>query len=130
MNSILCDCGHESKPTDFTTGYAQTIQGKTICFDCCADLDRGHMLLDGNSKRLPLYLVKKDSGEWRVSNWPGTLSFYVMGQRKGTHNIGRTRHDVWFVGPDAHVWHGVQIGEWNTICHAKRTREVWKQAAK
>ncbi len=127
----MLDCGHNpSVHGEHTTGTARLHDGREICWDCCADLDRAHMLQDGHSKRLPLYLSKNDAGEWRVNNWPGSLSFFVFGQSKGYHNIARTRHDVWFVGPDAHVWHGVSFGEWTQIVHCKRTKEVWKKAAK
>lgn len=123
---MILDCGHEpSAHSEHTTGTAHTHDNKVICWDCAAMGDLGRMLKDGNSRRLPLYLHGDN-----VSNWPGTLSFPVMGQRKGYHNIGRTRTDIWFVGPDAHIWHGVSIGEYTEIVHCKRTREVWAKAAK
>lgn len=62
--------------------------------------------------------------QWFVTNWPGSLRFPVYAQSHGSHNIGRNRHDVWLEGPDGHIWHGVQIGDWNQVCHAKRTKEL------
>lgn len=123
---MILHCGHEpSEHGEHTTGTAHMNDGHVICWDCAGMRDLGRMLLDGNSRSLPLYLHNG-----KVSNWPGTLTFPIMGQRKGSHNIGGTRTDVWFVGPDAHVWHGVSIGEYTEIVHCKRTREVWKQATK
>lgn len=115
-------CGHEPNPhSEHTTGTARMNDGNVICWDCAAMRDLGRMLLEGNSRSLPLYLSKKDDGNWHVSNWPGTLSFAPYAIRKGHHNIGRTREDVWFNGPDGYVWHGICIGEWTQICHCKRT---------
>jgi len=115
------DCGHTASPhSEHTTGTCHTKAGLEICWDCAALGDTGRMLKDGNSNRLPLYL----NGKGEVINWPGTLRFKVFNIRMGRHNIGRTRTDVWFVGPDSYVWHGVQIGDWNEVCHAKRTKQV------
>jgi hypothetical protein len=123
------DCGHvPSAHGEHTTGTAHTHDGKEICWDCCALLDTAHMLVDGSTQRLPMYLSRKsilqqNDGTWFVSNWPGSLSFPVQRITKGKHNIARTRYDVWFYGPDGFIWHGVQFGEWTQICHCKRTRE-------
>ena len=127
MNTL--DCGHEPSPhNECTTGTARTGDGWEICWQCCAFGDLGRMVKNGNTRTMPAYLVRKDSGEWRVENWPGTLSFHVFYKQKGRHNLARTREDVWFVGPDLHVWHGVQYGEWTQIVHCRRTAEVWKPA--
>lgn len=131
MNAILCNCGHYSKPTDHTTGFAQRSgNDETICFECCAYRDLGRMLLDGNTRALPFYLTRDAAGQWTVANWPGTLRFKVINNtvRKGRHNIAQTREDVWFVGPDLHVWHGICIGDWTQIVHCKRTKERWRKA--
>lgn len=103
---------------DGGTGYGVNAQGEKICYLCIAELDKQTMIETGSSRTLPLYL----SGS-KVSNWPGTLEFHPYYVRHGKHNIGRTRTDVWFYGPDGHVWHGVQIGDFNQILHAKRTKE-------
>jgi hypothetical protein len=117
-------CGHTPSPhSEHTTGTAHTTDGKEICWDCCAIRDREAMIGTGHSRNLPLYLSKDDKGQWKVSNWPGALVFTPRAIRFGTHNIGRTRTDVWFNGPDGFVWHGVQIGQWNQICHARRTKQ-------
>jgi hypothetical protein len=133
MNTLFCGHG-PSEHGEHTTGTAHyRVNGNTdtreICWDCAALIDVGHMLKMGHSGQLPLYLTCNDSG-WSVSNWPGSLRFPVMRIKKGKHNIGRTRADVWFVGPDGFMWHGVQVGEWTQICHCKRTvRQVAHKAA-
>lgn len=82
--------------------------------------------------RATLYLVKTDKTHrigldshsvWAITNWPGSLSFPVYGVRKGRHNIAGSRYDCWFNGPDGHVWHAVQYGEWTQIAHCRRTKE-------
>ena len=109
---------HES---NLTTGYGEDKHGNKICFACCAKLDQGDMLREG---RATLYLSKAENDLWRVTNWPGSLEFVVSYPRRGRHNIAGQRYDVWFLGPDNRVWHGVQYGEFTQICHVRRTREV------
>jgi hypothetical protein len=119
-DKTILDCGHKpSAHSKHTTGYGQCEDGKVICYNCCAVRDKQTMIDSGRSCDLPLYL----HANLEVTNWPGTLRFRVTNIRKGYHNIGRTRTDVWFNGPDGFVWHGVQIGEFNAICHAKRTKQ-------
>src|SRR5678809_1488015 len=88
------------------------------CYDCCAEVDRQWMRENG---RISLYLSRDDGGHWYVSNWPGSLKFDPLRQSTGRHNIGGHRHDVWFRF-EGEVWHGVQIGEWNQVCHCRRTK--------
>lgn len=118
-------CGAE-KPQSKSggTGYAEYPDGRRVCYECCAVLDRQEMVASGHGNRLPLYLTKKDDGSWSVSNWPGTLRFACSKPKVGRHNIAGRRYDVWFNGPDGHRWHGVQYGEWTEIVHCSRTREV------
>jgi hypothetical protein len=74
--------------------------------------------------RTVLYLVETEKGRpAEVTNWPGTLRFTVLSYKRSWHNIGGNRVDVWFAGPDGHRWHGYQIGKWNQVCRAKRTKE-------
>ena len=105
------------------TGYGTNQDGNPVCYECCGVVDREAMLRDGHSKTLPLYLTSKD-GRRFVGNWCGTLQFPVRHYQSGRHNIAGTREDVWFIGPDHHVWHGVQYGQWTQIVHCKRTKEV------
>jgi len=35
---------------------------------------------------------------------------------------GKEWTNVWFTGPDHHVWHGIHIGDFNQLVHCKRTR--------
>lgn len=116
----MLDCGHEpTKTNGFGTGYGTDKDGKTHCYQCCANLDREQLTRDGAGM---LYLSKDDQG-WKVGNWPGTLEFRTGTPRKGRHNIARTRYDVWFRF-DGSLWHGVQYGEMTQVCHVKRTREA------
>lgn len=103
------------------TGYAEREDGSKICYECCAELDRQTLILEGNSERLPLYLGKDEQG-WKVTNWPGTLVFRPGKVQEGKHNIAGSRTDVWFQGPDGKQWWGVQYGEWTQIIHCKRVK--------
>lgn len=60
----------------------------------------------------------------KLTNWPGTLCYKATSIRKGHHNIAGSRVDVWFVGPDKHVWHGAQYGDNTQLCHCRRTKRV------
>lgn len=104
------------------TGYACREDGSKICYECCAVLDKQTLILEGNSRKLPLYL-SEDSEGWKVSNWPGTLIFR-LGKRvqRGKHNIAGSRIDVWFSGPDGKRWWGVQYGKWTQIIHCRRVK--------
>lgn len=114
------DCGHPESPhSEITTGYGVTQDGRKICYSCCAEQDKQQMRQDG---RITLYLVERD-GRHYVTNWPGSLEIPVKSFRKSHHNMagknGRT--DVWFTF-EGQNWHGYQIGQWNEICHCKRTK--------
>lgn len=36
---IRCDCGHDSTPDGFASGYAVRDDGTTLCYQCAADED-------------------------------------------------------------------------------------------
>jgi hypothetical protein len=105
-----------------TDGYGIDARGRKLCFACCADDDRFYATRDG---RWTGYLTCRPDAStgrqrWTVSNWPGSLVFQVESRREGSHNIGRTRHDAWYTGPDGYVWHAVNIGD-NDIARCRRT---------
>ena len=85
---------HETHAGGGSTGYAILCNSVTesydkndkICFDCCAILDKRDMLIDGHSKKLPLYLSKRSEGQWVVSNWSGTLHFPIKTRWTCRHN--------------------------------------------
>ena len=126
MEPIKCDCGHTSEPSKFTPGYGcyqnpETGEWETHCYDCCAKNERQWMIDKG---RTALYLVQNDDKPWEVTDWPGRLRFVVMRHWKGRHNIAQVRYDVWFRGPDGHIWWGVQYGDFTQVVHCKRTKEA------
>jgi len=104
-----------------STGYGIDKNGNKICFACCGEQDKERMAKEG---KITLYLTKKDSGQYQITNWPGSLAFTVAFSRKGRHNIGGTRTDVWFRGPDSAIWHGWSAGGNTTLCHCKRTKKT------
>lgn len=92
-------------------GYGVDRNGNKICFDCCGDLDRDHLMLLKKKERMILYLT--DRG---IENWPGTLLIKPTRRKIGKHNIAGTREDVWFDFEGRH-FHGVQYGDFSQICH-------------
>ena len=136
---VCAGCNQEIEPPmqgDITTGYGIDRDGNKYCYACCAAQDRQYMIDNG---RITLYLSKETNPNYTglgtmdsrypdlyyVTNWPNSLSFPVRGYpHKGKHNIARNRYDVWFVGPDKHIWHGVRYGDMTDICHCKRTKQV------
>jgi hypothetical protein len=124
----LLDCGHPPSPHEsFTTGYGVDKDGKKHCYECCAKNDQKQMIEDG---RITLYLsgppilADRPKNEWKVSNWPGTLSFPIGPRKSSLHNWGLQRWDFWFKGPDEFIWHGYSIGANTQICHCKRTKQT------
>ncbi len=124
------DCGQTKPkhlPDDHTYGtgvfttarYARTADDRLICWECAAERTRADMIEGG---RTYLYLTEDGKGGRTLTDWPGTLKFRAYGARTSWHNIGRTRIDVWFAGPDGYEWHAYQIGEWTQIAHCKRTK--------
>ena len=112
------DCGHEpSEHSQHTTGYGTDSTGKTFCYECAAKMEREYMIKHGETT---LYLTE----DGRITDWPGHLVFKCGNIRKGHHNIAGVRYDTWFVGPDKHIWHGVQYGDNTQLCHCKRTKEL------
>lgn len=97
------------------TGYANDISAP-VCYACCAEVDKEAMRLHGKTV---LYVVLKD-GQYKVTNWPGTLTLEPWKVSKGRHNMARTRLDVWF-NFEGSTWHGVNIGD-NDLLRCKRTK--------
>jgi len=128
------DCGAEFKPDGCTTGYGTDNDNHRICFACCGNRDLKDMIKTG---RATLYLIKVTSNpntekqtwgpqkiEYKITNWPNSLSFIPTRVKIGRHNIARTRTDVWFNLIEAkEQWHGVTYGDNTQICHCKRIKE-------
>lgn len=115
MATFFCGVCKADKPVTegITPGYGVKPDGTKICYDCCAVHDRIQMR---DEDRITLYLVK--SGE--VVNWPGTLRFQPTKVRKGRHNIGKTRIDVWFTEDEfGSKWWGRNIGD-SQILHCRK----------
>lgn len=101
------------------TGYALGSDGEIVCYDCCAEHDKAQM-----RARLPIVLYvewTRDSAEGllpsRVMNWCGSLRLPISYWSRGSHNIARTRFDIWFKF-DGVAYHGVNIGD-NDILRCK-----------
>lgn len=112
------DC-NQTKPVqkDGGTGYATASKGK-VCYACCGERDKKDMIATGKA----VHYLSKKGDKWVFGNWPGTLEFPILRRTVGIHNIGGTRDDVWFIGPDGKKWHGVQIGQNSQICRARRLK--------
>lgn len=124
---MTCDyCLNEIGPQpagSISTGYGHVPAGaygneggtadKLACFSCCGVLDARNM---AESSRFMLYDVGQE-----LTNWPGTFRVPVRRRRKGSHNVARTRHDIW-LRYSGHDWHGVRYGEHTQIVHLKRLK--------
>lgn len=122
------------------TGYGHDANtGRAVCYRCCGERDKRDAR---NTGRAVFYLVRvADKSEhttgttgraphlraenWRVQNWPGSLSLPVLSLKRGSHNWRNvSRVDVWYVF-EGYVWHGVQLGD-SEIIRCKRTRTEWR----
>jgi len=127
----VCDiCGKDFQTTKIGSGYATGKNGIKTCYTCYAIFDKETMLIDGHSKRLPLYLSEvrstiNGSFSYKITNWPGTLDFNVICYKEGKHNIAETRLDTWF-NVNGYIWHGVQYGDFTQIIHCKKTKTLTK----
>ena len=141
-DTMVLDCGHESQPGGFACGYGTVmsdVKGSRdpirirLCYDCCAAGTRMRMIELGTAM---LYLVKlkedptnfhtKLLPKYEVTDWPGRLRFKVHSSKQNSHNWGELRVDVWFNGPDGHVWHGYSIGHNTQIAHCQRTKRKFR----
>lgn len=104
---------------NLTTGYGLDDQDRKVCYACCGNRDREQMIKSGKAT---LYLITENDGPFRVCNWPNSLSFDIHQIKNSHHNLAGRRYDVWFVGPDGWIWHGITCGDNTQICHCKRTK--------
>lgn len=112
------DCGHAATPTECAPGYGVS-DGLKMCFACCGKAEKEFLITRGHGM---LYLTGQ-RGEEKLTDWPGVLIYRPSRVSHSRHNIGRTRTDVWFTGPDNKRWHGVQIGENNQVCRVHRLKK-------
>jgi hypothetical protein len=117
--------------TEGGTGYGYNERSEPVCYACCGANDMAAMRATGratmyltsepNEGHATCGMINRNARNHYVSNWPGTLKIKCNHARKGSHNIARTRTDVWFTF-DGQAWHGVQLGEWNQICRCRKLK--------
>jgi len=114
-------------------GYARPTHKskRKVCYRCCAKVDSKWMDKYG---KITLYLVHVEplyaSGRlvnYKVTNWPGTLSFTVINSSQSKNNFGATRTDVWFLRQNGTTkeweqWHGVHVGDDSQLVRCKRAK--------
>lgn len=115
-----CQCKqHKPKQKSGGTGYAIKRNGHKVCYDCCGENDKKHLLNMKLGDKWYLYLSKDEEGRHKLTNWPGTLTIPIAHVRTGNHNIARNRYDLWFTYGGG-KFHGVQYGDMTQICHIRR----------
>jgi hypothetical protein len=127
-------CNSIIKPPESSsgsTGYGIIDLGDgpvKVCYPCCATLDKEYMHKHG---RITLYVhINIDSSKpiesnivhVSVVNWPHSLILQCFKWKKGKHNIGGERLDVWFEF-GGRIWWGVHYGFNNEIVYCKRTQQ-------
>lgn len=128
MMAKVLDCGHEPTDTDAAgTGYGRNRDGLRLCYECMAVVERLSMIKTGKAC---LYLCGigepfglETPGPEELTNWPGSLTFPIERWRKGRHNLGGVRYDVWFTGPDGAPWWGTCYGENTQLTHCRRIKK-------
>ena len=115
---IILECGHEATPTANTPGYGVDEHGARACFPCCAIKERANMVTYG---RATLY-ISGHGAAMCITDWPGRLRFPILKTRHSRNGggFGAQRTDVYFRGPDAFIWHGVNRGDMD-LTRCKRT---------
>lgn len=119
MDAFTADCGHtipalpEGHVGGTGYGYRDTSLGRvTMCYACCAAETRADMIESGAAV---LYLAHDGGNGWRVTDWPGVLSFrpssvwrtYGRTPRGARYPIQSAR----FTGPDGAEWSIVVRGD-------------------
>ncbi len=111
------DKTHETPAIGGGVGYATYPDG-TVCYDCCAKRDTERM---STAQTFTLYFVREGDG-WKVTNWPGTLSFRaysVTSERKP----GKVRRYAFtFTDADGKRWEGKNNGN-DQIARCRRVRQ-------
>ena len=121
MAKLICaECGKEIQRDGVMCGYGRTVDGKILCYDCCAKHTEKEFDSLPQGEKTYLYLVSKN-GDLYVTDWTGRFSIPVYRHRKGRHNIAGTRTDVWF-SRYGKKYHGVNYGEFSQICHIKQVK--------
>jgi hypothetical protein len=112
---------------------------RRVCYACCAVLESETMTARG---RTCLYLSREAnvngsyflagdarrgySYDYKLSNWPGSAAFRLLGRVRESHGYGfGRRYDVRtfrFVGPDGYVWSGRNAGDMQ-LARCKRTKQ-------
>jgi hypothetical protein len=101
-----------------------TRTGARLCYACCAEADLSQM-----ERGEPIVLYLTGSGKppqgYSITNWPGSLKIHPMSVKhsRGVGFYGRRFdiYDVWFIGPDDHIWHGRNQGD-NQILRCRPTK--------
>ena len=115
--SFVCDACGKTKTVDsaFFSGYGLTDSGAKHCYECCAKDDLQFMK---ENNRTTLYLIETKGGGMCIQNWPGSLNIPIRMYKRGGHNWGLIRTDVWFAAAGKN-WHGKQIGNNSQLCHCE-----------
>lgn len=123
--SETLDCGHPPSPhSEGGTGYGTQPDGTKHCYMCCALIDLRDMHKDGCAT---LYLKGSAEDGFRLTNWPGSLTFPVRNFSLMRHSpFRRQRIDAWFLGPDGYVWHAVNKGDME-LTKCCRTPTRWQK---
>ena len=107
------------------TGYACNEDKSLICYNCCGENDKKEMLEKG---KITLYISGPSqegslSPYYKISNWPGTLSFKAPGFHIFKNNWGYKCIDAWFKGPDGFIWYGRHTGKSHGLINVRRTKQ-------
>jgi len=121
---VCADCGKPFPVQRDTCGRGcGIIDGKKVCYACCAVRDRKALMGLKGREQYHLYLTKKKDGKYYVINWPGTLEIAVDYAWEGRHNFAGTRTDVGFT-LDGKKFCGTQYGTMSEICHVRAKKSA------
>jgi len=96
------------------TGYGRNDNNEFICYECCAEIDKGIMDQEGK------YWLYLDTKKKVVTNWPGTLSYHVPYIRIGRHNIAGKVYNFRFKDHKGLEWYGKVCGDFTQVAHVRR----------
>jgi hypothetical protein len=101
MESVICDgCGGACVPTDCTTGYGETRDGRRLCFDCCNAGERAEFAA------AETYCAYMSSDGRAITTWPGGELATVTYSARHRGGFGGEYFTVDATAPDGARWYG------------------------
>lgn len=121
METFVCSTCKQELPARTEDGlfgnYGIDRNDQKQCYACIGKIE-GMALANARKFEKFVHYLTKENGQWRVTNWPGTLIIQLGYVKEGRHNIAGKRYDFWFRFSNREFW-GVCYGDNTQIAHIR-----------